>query len=91
MARAIVTAQVENSEEWEKGFRTHGGLFKDYSATGIHFATTGNNEVAILWELDNLDTFLALLESPETIAAMEFDGVKRDTVRIYPLDKEFEL
>ncbi len=28
MGKVLVTAQVENLEEWEAGFRTHGDLFK---------------------------------------------------------------
>ena len=91
MPRAIMTAQVEDSADWEKGFRTHGGLFNDYTATAIHFTATDENEVAILWELDDLDKFLSLVESPETIEAMEFDGVKRETVKSFVLDKLFDL
>ncbi len=91
MPRVIITAQVEDSADWEKGFRTHGGLFNDYTATAIHFTATDENEVAILWELDDLDKFLSLVESPETIEAMEFDGVKRETVKSFVLDKLFDL
>ncbi len=91
MPRVIITAQVEDSADWEKGFRTHGGLFNDYTATAIHFTATDENEIAILWELDDLDKFLALVESPETIEAMEFDGVKRETVKTFVLDKLFDL
>jgi len=91
MPRVIITAQVEDSADWEKGFRTHGGLFNDYTATAIHFTATDENEVAILWELDDLDKFLALVESSETIEAMEFDGVKRETVKAFVLDKLFDL
>ena len=91
MPRVIMTAQVEDSADWEKGFRTHGGLFNDYTATAIHFTATDENEVAILWELDDLDKFLSLVESPETIEAMEFDGVKRETVKSFVLDKLFDL
>jgi len=49
------------------------------------------NEVAILWEVANLDRFLELLDVPETAEAMAQDGVKRDTVKVYVLDKEFKL
>ena len=91
MPSVIITAQVEDSADWEKGFRTHGGLFNDYTATAIHFTATDENEIAILWELDDLDKFLALVESPETIEAMEFDGVKRETVKTFVLDKLFDL
>lgn len=91
MSKAIITAQVENSVNWENGFRSHAGLFNDYTATAIHFSATDANEVAILWEVTNLDRFLELLDAPETAEAMAQDGVKRDTVKVYVLDKEFNL
>lgn len=91
MPRVIVTGEVKNSADWEKGFRTHGKLFKEYSATTINFAATGDNEFAILWELDDVAKFFSLMESEATIEAMEFDGVKRETVKVYELDKVFDL
>ncbi len=91
MARIVVTAQIEDSANWEEGFRTHGELFNAYTATAIHYTATAENEVAIYWEVDDLDKFLALVDSPETVEAMELDGVKRETVKIFVLDKEFDL
>ena len=91
MSRIIITAQVEDSANWENGFRSHVGLFKDYTATAIHFAATDDNEVAILWEVANQDRFLELLDAPETAEAMAQDGVIRETVKVYVLDKEFNL
>ncbi len=91
VSRIIITAQVEDSANWEKGFRTHGGLFNDYTATAIHFTATDENEVAILWEVVDPDKFLELLEAPETAAAMAEDGVKRETVKVFVLDKDFNL
>jgi len=89
--RAIITAQVEDSTNWEKGFRSHASLFNEYTATAIHFAATSDDEVAIVWEVSDLDTFLAQLDSPATAEAMAYDGVKRETVKIYVLDKKFDL
>jgi hypothetical protein len=89
--RAIVTAQVENSANWEKDFRSHAGLFKAYTSTAIHFSATDNNEVAILWEVANLDQFLEKMDSPETAEAMAQDGVNRESVKVYVLDKEINL
>ena len=91
MSKAIITAQVENSANWENGFRSHAGLFNDYTATAINFTATDANEVAILWEVATVDSFLELLDAPETAQAMAQDGVKRDTVKVYVLDKEFNL
>ena len=91
MSRAIVTAQVEDSANWENDFRSHVELFRDYTATAIHFSTTDDNEVAILWEVANLDKFLEQLESPETAEAMAQDGVNQESVRVYVLDKVINL
>ena len=91
MSRAIITAQVEDSVNWEKRFRSHEELFKEYTATAIHFATTDENEVAILWEVSDPDKFLEQLESPKTAEAMAQDGVDRESVKVYILDKEINL
>jgi hypothetical protein len=87
--RVIITAQVEDSANWEIGFRSHEELFTDYTATAIHFTATDDNEVAILWEVVYLDRFLEHLDAPETAAAMAQDGVNAETVKVYVLDKEF--
>ena len=91
MTRAIVTAQVENSANWENDFRSHVELFREYSATAIHFSTTNDNEVAILWEVTSLDTFLEQLNSPATAEAMAQDGVNHESVKVYVLDKMVNL
>ena len=92
MAKMVLTAQVENLEEWEKAFRTHGDLFRSQTVTRpINFATIEGNEVAVCAEPDDLKTFMDILDSPATAEAMESDGVKRDTVKVFVLDKEFQV
>jgi hypothetical protein len=91
MPRIVITAQVKDSAQWEKGFRTHGALFKKFTATAIHFTTTDDNEVVIHWEVKDLDKYMQLIESPETEKAMAFDGVKRETVKVFVLDKKFDV
>ena len=66
-------------------------IFRIAKATAIHFAATDDNEVAILWEVANLEKFLEMLDSPETAEAMAYDGVKRETVKLFVLDKEFNF
>jgi len=34
---------------------------------------------------------MATLDSPATAEAMAFDGVKRETVKVFVLDKTFEV
>ncbi len=91
MPRVIATAQVEDAAKWEQGFRTHGELFKSMTVNKpIHFNVTPQNEIVICFEPDDLDKYMEVMDSRATEEAMEFDGVKRDTVKIVPLDKEFD-
>lgn len=91
MPRVIVTAQVEDAAKWEEGFRTHGELFKTQTVNKpIHFTVTELNEVVALFEPDDLDKYMQILDSPATAEAMDFDGIKRDTVKIFELDRKFD-
>ena len=91
MPRVVVTAQVEDSVKWEEGFRTHGDLFRSETVTTpISFAINEGNEVAVSFEPANLDTFMTGMASQATADAMAVDGVKRETVKIYVMDKEFQ-
>ena len=89
MPRVIITAQVEDSAKWEEGFRTHGELLRSMSSTVTFFTTTDQNEVALYAEPADLDQYMAVLESPDTAEAMAYDGVKKETVKVFVLDKEF--
>ena len=92
MAKMVLTAQVENLEEWEKAFRTHGDLFRSQKlGSPILIGTTGDNEVALYEEVADFDSFTKALESSETAEAMAHDGVRRETVKIFVLDKELSF
>jgi hypothetical protein len=91
MPRVVTTAQVEDSVKWEKGFRTHGELLRSMSATAVYFTTTDKNEVAVYAEPSDLRKYLEVLGSPATAEAMAYDGVKRETVKTFVLDKEFRF
>ena len=91
MAKVIATIQVEDGSKWEEGFKTHGDLFRSQTISkSIAFSVNGN-DVTILFEPDDLETYLKILDSEDTHKAMAFDGVKRETVKIAVLDKEFEV
>jgi len=91
MPRVIITAKVADTAKWEEGFRTHGALFTEQTINSpIHFTTTGDNEVATLFEPEDLGKYMEILESPATAEAMEFDGIDRDSVKVYVLDNEFD-
>lgn len=92
MTKVIITAQVEDTEKWEKGFRTHADLFREMTiSTSIQLTTNDQNEVAICAEPDDLNKYLELLNSPATAEAMKFDGVKRETVKVFVLDREMKM
>ncbi len=89
MTKIVVTANVEDLTKWEEGFRTNGALFRSQTVSRVDFATNEPNEVAVFLEPEDFDKFMEIFESPATVEAMESDGVKRDTVKVYVLDKEF--
>ena len=91
MPKVIITAQVQDPMKWEAGFRTHGDLFRKYTLRSpVNFAIAGN-EVTICMEPENLTSFQQAMESHATVEAMTFDGVKRETVKTFVLDKEMKL
>ncbi len=90
MPRIVITAQVEDLVKWEEGFRTHGDLFRSQTVSGpIGIGTNEGNEVAMCLDASDLDTYMSILESTATAEAMAHDGVKRETVKVFVLDKEF--
>jgi len=91
MAKVIITAEVEDVAHWERNFRTHGELFRSQTVTTpVGIAVQEDNTVACCFEPTDLNTFMEVLESPETVEAMSADRVKRDTVKLYVIDREFQ-
>ena len=92
MPKVVITAQIEDPARWEEGFRTHGDLFRRQTIDNpIGFSIIEGNQVACCFEPEDLDTYLEILDSPETAAAMEYDGVRRETVKVFVLDKELQV
>ena len=91
MPRVLITAEVDDLEKWEKGFRTHGDLFKQMGVSSMEFGTKEGNRVAVCGETTNLDAYMKVFTSPATAEAMAFDGVKRETVEMFILDKEVKV
>ena len=54
----------------------------------IHFTTTEDNRFVLYSEVADLYAYFGTLDSDEIKAAMAEDGVKRDTVQVYVLDRE---
>ncbi len=90
MPKVIATAEVEDGATWEQGFRTHSELFRKQTVNKPIFFSVSNNKVTILFEPDDLETYLKILDSSETHEAMAVDGIKRETVQIAVLDNEFQ-
>jgi hypothetical protein len=87
MPKVIVTAQVEDGVQWEVAFRTHGDLLGTYGLKApVEFSVVGN-DVALFMDATDVDKLMQAMESPETVAAMAFDGVKRESVKMFVLDK----
>jgi len=91
MPTVVITAQVKDAAKWEASFRTHGDIFRSYSIRKPIRLTTSGNDVVICMEPEDIGAFTASLESPETIGAMEADGVMRETVKVSVLDREMAL
>ncbi len=93
MPRLVMVGEVEDSTAWEERFRSHARLFSelfsDLDMNVIHFTVTDDGRFVLHSEPSDLDRYFELVESPEIQAAMVEDGVKRETVEIHILDKEF--
>jgi hypothetical protein len=87
MPRVLITAEVDDLQKWEKGFRTHGDLFRQMGVSRMEYGITEGNRVAVCGETSNLDAYMKVFNSQATADAMAVDGVKRQTVRLFVLDK----
>lgn len=91
MPRIIITAKVEDAKVWEKEFRTHGDLFKRQTcASPVEIAINEGNEVAVGFDVSDMEAYMKLLET-EGPEAMGNDGVIRESVKIFVMDKEFRF
>lgn len=93
MARVLVVAKCKDLAKWEAGFRTHGNLFRTaYGvSTPVSYGMGDDNHVVACFETNDLAKAMSAISSPETAAAMENDGLLRDTVNVFVLDKELAV
>jgi hypothetical protein len=89
MARVVITAKVADAAKWEEAFRTHGGLLGTMAQSRTYFSTNKDNDIVLYSEPSDLDKFMKVLDSAETVEAMTTDGVDRDTVKVFVLDEVF--
>ena len=93
MPRVVATIEVEDLSEWEENFRTHGDLFRRQTIKG-HYdyaMIEDGNRVVLSADVDDIDTFFKVLGSQDADDAKDFDGVKRESIQFYVLDRRFEF
>jgi len=91
MPRVVITAEVNDLGTLESSFRTHGDLFKQMGVARMEYATVTGNRVAVCGETTDLDAYMKIFNSPATAEAMAIDGVKRETVQMFVLDKGLDV
>jgi len=90
MTRIVITAKVKDAVKWEEGYRAHAPMLRQFLGVTkpVHFTTdVETNEICLNAEPDNLEKYLELAQSPEIAEAMDKNGVIRETVKFYILDK----
>jgi hypothetical protein len=93
MAKIVVVAKCKDHAKWEAGFNTHGNFFRDeYGVTKpVSYGLGEDNYVVASFEPNDLAKAIKALDSPATAEAMESDGLVRDTVKVFVLDKELRV
>jgi len=91
MPFVLVTGSTDDNAHWEQKFRTHGDLFENQTVKVVRYAMGEGNRVAALFEVDDLDTYFAVFESPDTGNAMAEDGFQRESAEVYVLDHEWTI
>jgi hypothetical protein len=92
MHKVVMVVEVADLAKAEEGFRTHAGLFRSLTVTKpIQFGTIGGNQIAACFEADDAAVLVKGMESQAAADAMDLDGVKRETVKVFVLDKAFEV
>ena len=93
MTKIVVIAKCKDQAKWEAGFRTHAELFRTAYGVSkpVSYGISEDDYVGGCFETGDLTKAMSAISSPETAKAMEFDGVLRDTVKIFVFDKELGL
>ncbi len=89
MAKVVIVAKSRDRTKWEQGFRTHGDLIRSATCDSASYGIGGDHVVTCFAPAD-LAACLNVLNSPAAAAAMKFDGVLPDTVKMFVLDNELK-
>ena len=91
MPKVIITVEVQDPAKWEAGFRSHVEVFRAYSVNAPISYTTSGNLAVVCMEVASIETMQQQMALPATADAMATDGLKRETFKMFVLDKQFTL
>ncbi len=93
MNRFVATFRVQDLATWEKGFLTHGDLFRSQGTVSpVSYAVAEEDSTVVLsGEFEELEHFLSALSEPDAAAAMEADGIVEGSFRLFVLDRRFDF
>ena len=91
MPKVIITVEVQDPVKWEAGFRSHGEIFRTYGVNAPISYTTAGNQTVVCMEVANVETLQRQMALPATAEAMATDGLKRETFKMFVLDKTLSL
>jgi hypothetical protein len=93
MTKILVIAKCKDQAKWEAGFRTHADLFRTVYGVSkpISYGMGEDNYIGACFETSDLTKAMSAISLPETVEAMENDGLLRDTVKVFIFDKELAV
>ena len=89
MPLVILTADVKDGARWERKYRKHGDMFEAAGLGTIHYTVSDDDHVVMCTDVDDVDAYMSFIGAESTREAMKGDGVKRKTVKVFVLDKQF--
>ena len=85
-----VRAEVESVDHWREKFKTHDDLFKSQGVSLAHMGTANDKTVIAVFETNDVDKCVRILNDPATAEAMSEDRITGG-VEMFILDETFEL
>jgi hypothetical protein len=89
MPLVILTADVKDGKAWERAYRSHGDLFKAAGIGAVNYTVGDDGHVVMCTDTDDVEGYMSFIKSKSTQDAMKNDGVTRDTVKVFVLEKKF--
>jgi hypothetical protein len=89
MPMVILTADVKDGRAWESAYRSHGDLFRAAGIGTLHYTVGDDGHVVMCLDTDDVEGYMNFMKAQATQDAMKNDGVKRETVKLFVLDRKF--